>query len=194
MNRRKLIKGIAAAAAASGVSVSTVAADTGNEKSHSTAVLSSATPTNGNRVAIVRAAKGGVEFVVKQNKNKETVLDIGGQTPLHPAWNEQGNRLVVSLNGNIWMYEPRGEFVQVTDSGRDIFAQFDGEDIVFFRGDSTKQISHTQLRKVAAGQYGPADVAIDDTPFKLSYATKHPAVDENLAAEIRNYVANAEES
>ncbi|WP_254521596.1 hypothetical protein [Natrinema caseinilyticum] len=186
-DRRKLLKGFAITTAASSFPAATVSADRDKEGAHSTAVLSSVTPARGNRGALVRSAKEGVELVIKDNEDKETILETGDKAPIHPAWNKQGNRLVVSLDGNLWMYVENGEFVQITDSGRDCLAQFDGKDIVFFQGNSAKRISHSELQKVLAGQQNPAGVSVSDTAFKISYATNHPAADEKISSEIRKY-------
>ncbi|WP_226006214.1 hypothetical protein [Natrinema salinisoli] len=186
-NRRRILQGMLAATATSGLSMST-SAKSNRTDDHSSAVLASATPPQGGRKAVIRAAEGGAELAVIQNKNKETVLDVGDQTPLHPAWNRQGNRLVVSLDGDIWMYKPKGEFVQLTDSGRDVFPQFEKNDIVFFRGDDTKRISHEEMRGNSPQTLNSRTA--EDTEFKLQYATEHPSTGDELADEISAWVAS----
>lgn len=186
-NRRRILQGMLAATATSGLSMS-ASAKSDRTDDHSSAVLASVTPPQGGREAVIRAAKGGAELAVVQNKNKETVLDVGDHTPLHPAWNRQGNRLVVSLDGDIWAYKPNGEFIQLTESGRDVFPQFEKNDVVFFRGDDTKRIPHDEMQ---GNPHQPLNSsAVEDTEFQLRYATDHPSTSDELADEISAWVAS----
>lgn len=197
-NRRRILQGMLAASATSGYSMS-ASAKSNRTDDQSSAVLASVAPPQGGREAVIRAAKGGPELAVVQNKNKETVLDIGDQTPLHPAWNRQGNRLVVSLDGDIWMYKPKGEFIQLTDSGRDVFPQFEKNDVIFFRGDDTKRIPHKEIQKNSPETFASQTVGdtephdnhtVEDTEFELRYATEHPSTSSGLADEMSAWVAS----
>lgn len=179
--RRALQVATSSFLASSGLSASALAADGDSDPVD---VFSVDSP-RGNKRGIVRSANDQLQVVIETGA-REHVAYSGTDYPIHPAWNEKGNRLAVSLSGQIHVFNPGGNRKQVTDGGTDSLPLFEDGDLIFHRGDEQLRVSEQSLDEDdSCGN-------CERVSFDLSRITDHPAVSEEAAATIRSYADRRE--
>ncbi|MFC5368653.1 hypothetical protein [Salinirubrum litoreum] len=127
----------------------------------------------GDKEAIIRNKDGDISLVIKTG-NAEHVAYAGDRIPMHPTWNDKGNRLALSLSGSIHTYNPGGKLMKQTDYGLDSFPLFENGRIIFHRQDR-------QLR-ISDGTSEPEEIQFD-----LTRLLNHPALSETAAAAVKKY-------
>jgi len=184
-NRRAILRA-AIGSACLGTSVNTATARNNTTGKEDVILIERVTANNGRNEAFVRSDDDMINLVI-QRGGRERIVETGEKAPMHLAWNDQGNRLVFSLEGEISMCRPNGDIWKLTSGGNDVLPQFKDGDIVFFRDDEAKRIPANGVAREQednpSGVQSTGSTPLAETEFDLTYITEHPAVEKEAVEQ-----------
>jgi hypothetical protein len=130
-----------------------------------TDIVSIPSPT-GNQQAVVRTDGDTFDLGIHTGAAFHRI-ETGDATPTFPVWNEQGNRLAVSLDGAIHLYNPGGNLLQVSEGPFDYVPLFQDSGLVYHSPEGTFRINDLEDPKETH----------TEIPFDPAQLTDHPLID-----------------
>lgn len=113
--------------------------------------------------------------MVAVTDDSEYVAYAGDELPMYPAWSENGELLVVSISGSIYMFKPGGQLRRVSSGNKDVLPVVEDGQIVYTEADTGRQI---------AAEIGSDEFTTQRVSFDKSRITNHPALRESAARAV----------